>query len=159
MTADATRIICVGNRLQPSDAAGPRVHDVLADRDLPADTGLVDGGLAGLDLLRHLDGCRRAIFVDAVVIDDLEPGAYRLDPKAVAATATPTFDHAAGIPYLLNLLPALYGQQAPHIDFVGVQGEPDEALVADAAKLVLELVAAVESGDLGIDQQGAGAAS
>ena len=159
MTAVAKRIICVGSRLEPADAAGPRVHDALAGCDLPADTGLVDGGLAGLDLLRHLDGCGRAIFVDAVAIDNLAPGVYRLDPDAVAATASPVFDHAAGVPYLLNLLPTLYGRQAPRIDFVGIQGEPDDDKVAAAADLVLALVAASGTRDHPVDQEGAGAAS
>ena len=159
MTAVDTRIICVGNRLEPTDAAGPRVYDVLVDRDLPPDTGLVDGGLAGLDLLRHLDDCGRAIFVDAVEIRDLEPGVYRIDPEAVAETASPGFDHAAGVPYLLNLLPALYGAQAPRIDFVGLQGEADEDTVAEAAKLVLELVTAPETRNRDEDREGAGAAS
>ena len=62
----AARIICVGNRHVRRDDFGPRVYDCLAAQPLPAALDIVDGGLAGLDLLRYLEDGRRVVFVDTV---------------------------------------------------------------------------------------------
>ena len=61
-----SRIICVGNRYCDRDAVGPRVHDALRSRRLPAGVDLVDGGLGGLRLLGLVEGMGRIVFVDAL---------------------------------------------------------------------------------------------
>ena len=45
------RIICVGNRHSAADAAGPLVYERLARMERPLDIEVIDGALAGLDLL------------------------------------------------------------------------------------------------------------
>jgi len=137
MSGAPTRIICVGNRLLEQDAAGPLVHDELSGLALPAGVDLIDGGLAGLDLLRCLEGCRRAVFVDAAEIQDAPPGAYLLDARAIADQADSHYDHAAGLGYLLRLLPLVYGDQAPAVSLVGVQGPATSEVIAAAAAAAL----------------------
>lgn len=129
------RIICVGNRLRADDSAGPAVHDRLQRRSLPADVEVVDGGLAGLDLLRWVEGCDGVVFVDAVSGFLPDPGAGEVDPVAVAAAAEPCFDHAAGLPYLLRMLPRVLDGSVPQVRVVGIEGDADDAVVDRAADL------------------------
>ena len=60
------RIICIGNCYTPDDAAGPKVYDRLLQCALPNDIEVIDGGLAGLNLLRFIDNAERVVFVDNV---------------------------------------------------------------------------------------------
>jgi hydrogenase maturation protease len=144
MSGGIDRIICIGNRLQPRDEAGPRVYDALAARALPAGVELVDGGLAGLDLLRLAEGCRRLVFVDALDDPGTEPGVYRLDPREVARQADATFDHASGLGYLLRMIPLVCRSQPAEIALLGVQGEPIPEIVDRAAGAALDLIASAD---------------
>jgi Ni,Fe-hydrogenase maturation factor len=46
------RIVCIGNRYVHGDDLGPRVYDQLTARALLNDVQVIDGGVAGLNLLR-----------------------------------------------------------------------------------------------------------
>ena len=61
------RIVCIGNRYfgVGFDDVGPRVYDALANR-LPQGVEVIDGGLAGLGLLRWFDAAGCLVFVDTV---------------------------------------------------------------------------------------------
>ncbi len=141
------RIICIGNRYRFCDAAGPMVYDLLARRDLLPEVELVDGGLAGLDLLRFVQGARRVVFVDAVVGFDEADGVFVLNADEAAVCAEAAFDHAAGLAYLLRVLPQVLDGQLPEVLLVGIQGEPNDSAVETAAELSLSL--AVEGGARG----------
>jgi hydrogenase maturation protease len=138
------RIICVGNRLIREDAAGPAIHDRLAARDLPADVELIDGGTAGLDLLRFLDGAERVVLVDSVVGYGAPGEAVVLDADEVGAMAAEVYDHAAGLPYLLRCLPHVCEEGVPQVVMVGVEGLPDDGALARAAELALHLASGTE---------------
>ena len=60
------RIICIGNRFVEEDAAGLAVYDRLLEMDLPSSIQVIEGGLAGLNLLAHLEHGGRIVFVDTV---------------------------------------------------------------------------------------------
>jgi hydrogenase maturation protease len=133
-------IICIGARLQPADAAGPRVHDLLARSALPPAVELHDGGLRGLDLASLVLDAGRVVFVDAVAGFAPAPGVVALSAAEVAAEAAPCFGHAAGLPYLLRALPLLAGDRPlPSIAVVGIEGPADEQRVAEAAAAALRL--------------------
>ena len=133
------RIICVGNRYSPRDAAGPLVHDRLTQRELPCDVEVIDGGLAGLDLLRFLQGAQRVVFVDAVFDSDSPDGVVVLDADDAARHAGAAYDHSAGLAYLLRVLPQVCEGEIPEILLVGVQGVPDQSTIAAAADLSLTI--------------------
>lgn len=141
------RIICVGNRLAARDDFGPRVYDRLAAGPLPNGIGIVDGGLAGLDLLRYLEDCSRAVFVDAV--DGFaQPGELVvLSAAEVAAQSAGGFDHGAGLPYLLRVLPRVIAAPLPVVTLVGHEGSADEQAVLIAARLA-KLIAGREGWDV-----------
>lgn len=63
----ADLVVGIGNLIMGDDGVGVRVVQQLAqDRTLPAGVRLLDGGTLGLDLLHHLEGVERLLFVDAV---------------------------------------------------------------------------------------------
>ncbi len=136
------RIICIGNRYVAEDAAGPAVYDYLRGLALPADLELIDGGLAGLDLLRYIEGAEQVVFVDSIAGHG-EPGSVLVLPQnEVAALAGSRYDHAAGLPYLLRVLPDVCEGTPPAVQLVGVAGPADETAIQAAAALALQIVGA-----------------
>ena len=135
------RIICIGNRFREEDAAGPAVYDFLMQQSLPPDVEVIDGGLAGLNLLGFFEGAERVALVDSVSGFSGRNGTMVLEPADLAPLATTGYDHAAGLPYLLRVLPAVMEQDLPRIVIIGVEGITNEAVIADAAKLALQQVA------------------
>lgn len=140
-------IICIGNRRSKMDDFGPRVYECLAAAPLPAGIRLVDGGLAGLDLLRYLESCSRAVFVDAV--DGFAgPGELVvLSAAQVADQCIGGYDHGAGLPYLLRVLPRALDVPMPVVTLVGHEGSADEQAVRIAARLAT-LIAGREDKDV-----------
>ena len=134
------RIICIGNRYAAEDAAGPAVYDYLRRLELPASLELIDGGLAGLDLLRHLEGAEQVVFVDSVSgFGDLSR-VLILAEEEVAALASSRYDHSAGLAYLLRILPEVCEGALPQVRLVGIEGHPDQAAIHEAAALALKIV-------------------
>lgn len=133
------RIICVGNRYLPEDAVGPRVFDLLAQRALPADVEAVDGGLAGIDLVRFVEGADRVVFVDRVVGFGRSHGVVVLEGDEAASAGGTRYGHGAGLTYLLRVLPELCDGKVPEILLVGVGTDPDEGILEEAAALSLML--------------------
>jgi hydrogenase maturation protease len=131
------RIICVGNRYVPEDAAGPQVYERLRGRALPPGVELVDGGLGGLDLLSLVEDAEQVVFVDAIAGDAPDGTVVVLDADEAAATAGPRYDHAAGLAYLLRALPAVCAGRVPRVQVVGLAGPNG---VDRAAALALQLV-------------------
>lgn len=135
----AARILCVGNRFVREDDFGPRVYDALAGIDRPANVEIVDGGLAGIDLLRFLEDGRPIVFVDAVSGFAPAGEITVIDGDDVARQATGAFGHQAGLPFLLRLLPAVVDNPPPRIRLVGCEGAASDGAVLRAARLSLRL--------------------
>ena len=132
------RIICIGNRFLDRDAAGPKVFDLLSQHPLPAGVEIVDGGTAGLNLLGLVDGAERVVFVDAVEGFLPRAGVAVLDAAEVPPPAV-VYDHGAGLPYLLNVIPAACDRAPSSMFIVGIEGSPDDRRIAEAAAASLEL--------------------
>jgi len=133
------RILCIGNRWQPGDDAGPRVHDRLSAGLLPADVELIDGGLCGLDLARFFAGAERVVVVDSAAGFDPDRELIVLAPEQARQAAPHSYDHGAGLGYLLQALPCLLEDVLPEIYIVAVQGRPSAATIARAAEVAREL--------------------
>jgi len=134
------RIICVGNRYVPRDAAGPHVLEHLARCELPEGVELIDGGLAGLDLLRFVDGAERVVFVDALDTEDQAAGVQVTSPAELSGAAPPAYGHGAGLAYLLAVLPEVCDRPLPPVHVVGVAGPAGARVIRDAADTALRLV-------------------
>ncbi len=130
------RIICIGNRMLPSDALGPLVHDLLARSTLPDDTAVIDGGLQGLNLLGAVEGARRVVFVDALT-GVRERKAMRVPRQRALDNAGARFDHGAGLGYLLRAMAV--GCDAPPRAWsvVGAAGPADAAVIEAVAALAV----------------------
>jgi len=133
------RIICVGNRYRPEDSAGPMVYDQLVSDRLPKDIEVIDGGLAGLNLLRFIHGADRVVFIDAVNGFRPSGGVIVLDAKDASRHADTIFGHSAGIAYCLRVLPEVHDGKLPEIFVVGIEGTTDPDKILRAAEISLKI--------------------
>ena len=133
------RIICIGNRYSALDSAGPAVYDLLAQRQLQSGLELIDGGLGGLNLIPLFEGVERVVLVDAIsgFTRDAEP--VILDPREIALQADEAYGHAAGLPFLLRMLPEVLEGEMPQVVVVGIEGHQDASGIARAADLAERL--------------------
>lgn len=133
------RIIAVGNRAIANDSTGLRVFDELSKCTLPKDLELIEGGLAGLDLLAFIPGAQRVVFVDAMEgLGEGEPFVV-MDRATVAGGAPEHYGHSAGLPYLMRLLPEMLGDELPEITVLGVSALADDGAIRLAAQKCLSL--------------------
>ncbi|MCL5773031.1 MAG: hydrogenase maturation protease [Firmicutes bacterium] len=133
------RIICIGNRLVPEDSAGPAVYDLLKQQELPLDIEAIDGGVAGLNLLRFVEGAECVVFVDKVNGFGKPNEVVILESAEASTAAENTHSHSAGLPYLLRIIPEVCEGKIPHISLVGIEGHPNEALIDEAAAIALKI--------------------
>jgi len=133
------RIICVGNRYRPDDSAGPLVYDQLVSNGLPEDIEVIDGGLAGLNLLRFTHGADRVVFIDAVNGFKPSGGVIVLDAKDASRHADAVFGHNAGLSYCLRVLPEVHDGKLPEIFVVGIEGTTNPEKILRAAEMGLKI--------------------
>jgi hydrogenase maturation protease len=134
-------IICIGNRFVAEDTAGPAVFDRLQEMDpLPAGIEIIDGGMAGLNLLPLLEKGGRVVFVDAV--DGFSgPGEIvLLDHQEIVSTLGDShFDHSAGLAYVLTVLPQVCDGDLPEeIVLIGLEGACTPKMIERAAGLSID---------------------
>jgi len=133
------RIICVGNRFNSRDSAGPLVYDRLVSDRFPKDIAVIDGGLAGLNLLRFIQGADRVVFIDAV--NGFRPfgDVMVLDAGEASQHADKIFGHSAGLAYCLKILPEIYNDKLPEIFVVGIEGTASPDKIIKATKMSLKI--------------------
>ena len=133
------RIISVGNRTIASDAAGPRIFDELSKRVLPENVDLIDGGLAGLDLIGFIPGAKRVVFVDAMNGLGEGDAFIVMGRDSAAAGALDHYGHSAGLPYLMRVLPEILGNELPEILVLAVGEKANGEAISLAADECLSL--------------------
>ncbi len=131
-------IICLGNRLIAEDDLGWRVFEHLKAIPLPPGIDLIDGGLCGINLLSLMEGRKRVVFADAVSGLAEPDTLVVLDREAVAAFAE-GYGHAAGLPYLLHLLPKVCRPPLPEVALVGASFPAQRATVEILASRCIEI--------------------
>ena len=134
----------IGNRLIGDDGFGPRVVDLLSDRDLPENVDVRDFGTAGMTIATDLDDYDAAIFIDSADHGG-EPGSLsrsRLVVEAgvedIAELARLTL-HEAGLEGLLRFSKAI-GTLPPEVFFIGCKPKT----LAPSLELSPEVEAALE---------------
>lgn len=140
VVSEVSRIVCIGNRYVAADDFGPRVFDALSAMDLPAGVDIVDGGLAGLNLLGLLDDECDVLFVDNVSGYAVPGELTVIDGAELARQCAGDFGHQAGLPFLVQILPAVVARPPRRIRLLGCEGPATPALAARAAMLGLQLV-------------------
>lgn len=139
-SASVTAIIGVGNRAAGDDAIGSLVLDSLRTRSIPANTVLVDAGLAGPGLVSQMEGYARAVLVDAVDMG-LPPGAVRTFTPTSVRSVKPRAEfslHGCDLLEVLELARRL-GVCPPEVVVVGIQPKQ----MAPQAEVSPELLDAV----------------
>jgi hydrogenase maturation protease len=135
-------IICIGNRFVPKDAAGTAVFDRLQEmHPLPAGIEIIDGGMAGLNLLPLLEQGGRVVFVDAVNGFSGPGEIVLLDHQEIVGSLGDShFDHSAGLAYVLTVLPQVYDGDLPEeIILVGLEGACTPQMIERAAALSITI--------------------
>ncbi len=131
-------IICIGNRFVEEDSAGLQVFDCIQEmRPLPSGIELVEGGLAGLNLLPLLERGGRVVFVDTVrgftQAGDIVFLSHR---EILQSPGQFRFGHEAGLPYLLAVLPKVCEGELPEdIVLLGLEGRCGQETLEKAAKM------------------------
>jgi hydrogenase maturation protease len=144
----ATVIIGLGNLLRGDDGLGVRAVQALADRDLPSDVEVIDGGTHGFGLIGLLEGRRRVIFVDAAQIGR-SPGQFvRFGPDEarLLGSERQLSVHEAGLSEVLALAQALdalpeevivFGMQPAGLEWDDVLSPEVEAALPSLVDAVL----------------------
>jgi hydrogenase maturation protease len=137
-------IICIGNRFVEEDAAGLLVFDRLREmQSLPDGIELIEGGLAGLNLLPLLEQGGRVVFIDAVRGFAGAGEIVLLDQREIHnIESRPHFDHGAGLPYVLAVLPKVCEGILPEeIFLLGLEGVCSVKTIERAARLSIAVAA------------------
>ena len=142
MSRAIRRIICVGNRFVSGDDTGPRVFDFLSKFRLPDGVEVIDGGLAGLNLLSLVESSEKVVFVDSLSgfcehgkVAELERDALLNGIHAI------NYGHSGGINYLFRALPFVCEGKLPDIFVVGSEGIADNKTIKSIAEKSLEIIA------------------
>ena len=137
-------IICIGNRFVREDAVGLEVLAILQEmQPISSEIEIIEGGLAGLNLLPLLERGGRVVLVDAVS-GFTQPGhIVLLDHHEILHSFDRNhFDHGAGLAYLLAVLPKVCdGEMPEEIVLVGLEGECNQQTINRAAQLSMCIAA------------------
>ncbi len=136
-----SRIICIGNRFLEMDSSGPAVFELLSQRPLPDGIEVIQGGLAGLDLLPFLEQGGRVVFVDSVRgFAQPDQVVVLKQEDIVPESGVSYYGHGGGLTYLLGVLPLVCEGTLPEeIILVGLEGKCSWETVNQAADLSLSL--------------------
>ena len=104
-TAGTTLILGVGNIILSDEGFGVHVARKLKDAELLPDVKVEEGGVGGFDLLALLEGTRRVIVVDVMMMD-LAPGdicLFKPGPGFREPGKNILSFHQVGVPELVSL--------------------------------------------------------
>lgn len=133
-------ILCTGNRYCTEDSFGPLVYDYLSTKECPPSIDIIDGGLAGLDLLRYFETSDRVVIVDSVSGFGAHGELLSIRYDELTSTEAIEYGHSGGLHYLLLCLPALGLIPKVDVILIGLNGVADSLTIAAAASLALEMV-------------------
>jgi len=113
-------IVCFGNELHGDDGFGIRIYEQLRQLRWPENVEVFNAGIAGLNALRFLENCSRAILVDALANFGNVGEVCVLRPEDLADRPQQLSGHGLGIPYLLEALKVIR-DPLPDILIVGAE--------------------------------------
>lgn len=115
-------VLGIGNILMTDEGIGPHAVTALERRyALPPEVEVIDGGTAGMELIRHLAGADHLIVVDSVRVHQPPATVVRMTGDAVPAFfRTKLSPHQVGLSDLLATLVVL-GESPGSVTLIGVQ--------------------------------------
>jgi hydrogenase 3 maturation protease len=117
---ETCHIVCFGNELHGDDGFGSHVYTQLCQLAWPDTIKVFNAGIAGLNALRFLEHCDKAVLVDALSNFGDVGEICLLRPEDLAENPQRLTGHGLGIPYLLEALKVIR-QPLPAIVIVGVE--------------------------------------
>ena len=83
MTGEKITVLGIGNLLLKDEGVGIHVIESLKKEQLPDNVELVDGAVAGFDLLPVVEGCDKLIVIDAIKTNEPAGAIFRFDPQEI----------------------------------------------------------------------------
>ncbi|SLM32241.1 putative Hydrogenase maturation protease [Desulfamplus magnetovallimortis] len=157
------KIICIGNRFVENDCAGIKVYEYLLEKRLPDNTELIEGGIAGLNLLPFLEDASTVVFVDSISGFSGKPSSltphehhhkngecickYNKDIVVLKEEDIkqelndPHYGHHSGVAYLLTIFSNIYRKEHNcNFFLVGLEGECCKKKIEEAAKKAILII-------------------
>ena len=146
-----TLVLGLGNTILCDDGAGIYVARELGER-LAGAADVREAELAGLDLIELLNGYERVYIIDAIQLDEEEPGTvFRMKPDDIRSTPRLTSFHDIDLVTALELGRRLELSMPSDVIIYGVQAEDARTLregCTEAVARVIPLLAAEIAGEI-----------
>jgi len=121
---DSTRnqvlILGIGNLLLSDEGVGVHAVRLLAERGLPSDVELLDGGTSGANLIDHIAHRRRVVVIDAASGNGPPGTVYRCESSDLMALEPALSLHEFGLVDILRMA-ELMGCPPQRVIVLGVQ--------------------------------------
>ncbi|MGQ9842236.1 MAG: HyaD/HybD family hydrogenase maturation endopeptidase [Spirochaetota bacterium] len=136
----STLVLGIGNILRKDDGVGVHVIKYMQNNNivLPNDIELIDGGIAGFDLISYMMEYDRIIIVDALKVQDKPGSIFRFDAKYLNAQSPNVSLHELGIAEVLTVL-KIQGKN-PYVEIIGIVPENTDELDISLSQPVAESI-------------------
>ena len=122
-------ILGIGNILLKDEGVGVHTAKKMMEMDLPPDVEVMDGGTMGLNLLYYIEGRKKVIVIDTVLVGDPPGTIYRFTDESLVDNK-PMLRTAHGIDFSDVIKTSkMLGTKPEEIVFIGIEPESlDEGL-------------------------------
>jgi len=122
-------ILGIGNILLKDEGVGVHTAKKMMEMDLPPDVEVMDGGTMGLNLLYYIEGRKKVIVIDTVLVGDPPGTIYRFTDESLVDNK-PSLRTAHGIDFTDVIKTSkMLGTKPEEIVFIGIEPESlDEGL-------------------------------
>jgi hydrogenase maturation protease len=122
-------ILGIGNILLKDEGVGVHTAKRMMEMDLPPDVEVMDGGTMGLNLLFYIEGRKKVIVIDTVLVGDPPGTIYRFTDESLVDNK-PMLRTAHGIDFSDVIKTSkMLGTKPEEIVFIGIEPESiDEGL-------------------------------
>jgi len=139
-------ILGIGNLLLKDEGIGVHVVQRMMNMSLPPDVDVMDGGTMGMNLVYYIEGRKKVIVIDAVLMDDPPGTIYRFTGKDLEEQSGRLFSaHDINFVHVLKNA-AFFGNKPEEVVFIGIKpGEISEGLeltpvIEERIPKIIELV-------------------
>lgn len=116
-------ILGIGNILLKDEGVGVHTAKRMMEMDLPPDVEVMDGGTMGMNLLYYIEGRKKVIVIDTVLVGDPPGTIYRFTDESLAHNK-PALRTAHGVDFTDVIKTAEFlGTKPEEIVFIGIQPE------------------------------------
>ena len=116
-------ILGIGNILLKDEGVGVHTAKKMMEMDLPPDIEVMDGGTMGLNLLFHIEGRKKVIVIDTVLVGDPPGTIYRFTDESLV-DSKPMLRTAHGVDFTDVIKTSkMLGTKPEEIVFIGIEPE------------------------------------